>query len=198
MKKAFLFLAVFSIALVLIFSMVSCTDDLSASNTSENTNNTNSSTPESEPVESVSVDPLDFMRTKSIRFDNVLVDNYNLSDLTIKVNGTPITYGEDIVFTADAPSVTIEGSFDGTLRVYILICDAGSDNVQSASVGNYTNLDNLQRVIAGYAARLSIENKGLSKMYISISNKTSDGWTKNLSEIMDQTFALYDNASKVE
>jgi len=198
MKKAFLFLAVFSIALVLIFSMVSCTDDLSVSNTSENTNNTNSSTPESEPVESVSVDPLDFMRTKSIRFDKVLVDNYNLSDLTIKVNGTPITYGEDIVFTADAPSVTIEGSFDGTLRVYILICDAGSDNVQSASAGNYTNLDNLQRVIAGYAARLSIENKGLSKMYISISNKTSDGWTKNLSELMDQTFAVYDNASKVE
>ena len=53
MKKAFLFLAVFSIALVLIFSMVLCTDDLSVSNTSENTNNTNSSTPESEPVESV-------------------------------------------------------------------------------------------------------------------------------------------------
>ena len=139
---------------------------------------------EEEPV-IVFADPLDFLQKNQLRVD-INVENENaLKDLNVQVNGTAVESGKAVSFGDDL-AFTIEGTYEGNLYIYYVF----SDGEGNKSVHKSSNLDSERFPML--SERLTNSAKKMGKLYLVLTDKATDGWTKGLNASLDAELTSYE------
>jgi len=139
---------------------------------------------EEEPVV-VFADPLDFLQKNQLRVD-INVENENaIKDLNVQVNGTAVESGKAVSFGDDL-AFTIEGTYEGDLYFYYVF----SDGEGIKSVHKFSNLDSER--FPKVSESLTKSAKTMGKMYLVLTDKATDGWTKGLNASLDAELTSYD------
>ena len=141
---------------------------------------------EKEPVV-VFVDLLDFLQKNQLRVDINVEDENAFKDLNVQVNGTAVESGKAVSFGDDL-AFTIEGTYEGNLYIYYVF----SDGEGSTSIHKSSNFDSER--FPKFSESLTKSAKTMGKMYLVLTDKATDGWTKGLNASLDAELTSYEKS----